>query len=60
MVTTLWEKSPLHLRAYLAALPTNPPEYSQSLIQEWLGSVFWYAAQCDIMQRNDIVITQMV
>ena len=34
-----------HLRAFLVALPTNPPEsmFPYSLIQEWSGRVFWYA-----------------
>ena len=33
----------LHLRAYLAVLLTNIPDCS-SLIKEWSGWVFWYAA----------------
>ena len=36
----------LHLRAYLAALPTNPPECSHRVWSRNGREVFWYAALC--------------
>ena len=46
----------IHLRARLAALPTNPPEwrFTKSLIQEWSGRLFRYhimASLCNCSGR---------